>query len=171
MIKYMSAPWREEYVKKAYKNKDCILCHAYKIKNDQKAYILYRGEYNFILLNKFPYGPGHLMIAPYEHIDSFENTSKESTDEFIEFLKMSLRILKKNYSPHGFNIGMNIGQSAGAGIVDHYHIHVIPRWVGDSNFMPLISKTKIAIESLETTYGHLSPLFQKKNNPRVRQKK
>jgi len=160
-MEYIYAPWREEYVKKVFKMKECIFCRALKLKNDKEAYILYRGKYNFIVLNKYPYTPGHLMIAPYKHLDSFERAEKESTDEFANLLKLCLKVLRKKYNPHGFNTGMNLGQSAGAGVAKHYHLHIIPRWVGDSNFMPLISKTKVVIEDLEITYSHLLPLFQK----------
>ena len=159
-MEYIYAPWREEYVKKVFKMKECIFCHALKLKNDKKAHILYRGTYNYIVLNKYPYTPGHLMIAPYKHLDSFEQAEKESTDEFSNLLKLCLKVLRKKYNPHGFNTGMNLGQSAGAGVAKHYHLHIIPRWVGDSNFMPLISKTKVVIEDLEITYSRLSPLFQ-----------
>ena len=159
-MEYIYAPWREEYVKKVFKMKECIFCHALKLKNDKKAHILYRGKYNFIVLNKYPYTPGHLMIAPYKHLDSFEQAEKKSTDEFSNLLKLCLKVLRKKYNPHGFNTGMNLGQSAGAGVAKHYHLHIIPRWVGDSNFMPLISKTKVVIEDLEITYSRLSPLFQ-----------
>ena len=141
--------------------KECIFCEAIKLNDDPKAAILYRGQHNFIILNKYPYTPGHIMIAPYKHLDFFEKARKESTDELTDLTKLSLKALRKHYRPQGFNTGMNIGQSAGAGVVDHYHIHIIPRWVGDSNFMPLISKTKVVIETLEKTYQQLSPLFQK----------
>jgi len=160
-MEYITAPWREEYVKKIYKMNECIFCQALKLKNDGKAYILFRGNYNFIMLNKYPYTPGHLMIAPYQHIAAFERAKKETTDEMSDLLKMSLRILKKNYNPHGFNTGMNLGQSAGAGVTDHFHLHVIPRWTGDSNFMPIVGKTKVVIEDLEACYKRLLPLFSK----------
>ncbi len=101
------------------------------------------------------------MIAPYEHTSSFEQAKKESSGEMTELLKLSLKILKKNYHPHGFNTGMNLGRSAGAGVADHYHLHIIPRWTGDSNFMPIVSKTKVVIEELKITYQKLLPLFQK----------
>lgn len=161
-MKYIAAPWREEYVKKVFKMDECIFCRALKLKNDQKAFILFRGQHNFVMLNKYPYTPGHLMIAPYRHIASFERAKKESTDEMTELLKLSLKILKKNYHPHGFNTGMNLGRSAGAGVQDHYHLHIIPRWTGDSNFMPLVGKTKVVIEDLEITYRRLLPLFNRK---------
>lgn len=166
MMEYIFAPWREEYVRKLSKMKECIFCHALKMKNDKDAFILHRGKKNFIVLNKYPYTPGHLMIAPYEHLASFEHAEKKSTDEMADLLKMSLRILKRKYHPHGFNTGMNLGHSAGAGVADHFHLHVIPRWTGDSNFMPLVGRTKVVIADLETTYRQLFPLFQRaKSNP------
>lgn len=160
-MEYISAPWREEYVKKVLKMNECIFCQALKLKNDRKAFILFRGISNFIILNKYPYTPGHLMIAPYKHLASYEQTKKETSDEMADLLKLSLKVLKRNYKPHGFNTGMNLGQCAGAGVADHYHLHVIPRWIGDSNFMPLVSRTRVLIEDLPTTYERLLSIFQK----------
>lgn len=160
-MEYISAPWREEYVRKILKMRECIFCRALRSKNDRDSYILFRGAHNFIVLNKYPYTPGHLMIAPYKHLASFERAKKEATDEIADLLKLSIRLLKKEYRPHGFNSGMNLGQCAGAGVADHYHLHVIMRWTGDSNFMPLVGKTKVMIEDLETSYNRLFPLFQK----------
>lgn len=160
-MEYISTPWREEYVRKISKMSECIFCQALKLKNDREAFILFRGIHNFIVLNKYPYTPGHLMIAPYEHLSSFERAKKESTDEMADLLKLSLKVLRRKYRPHGFNTGMNLGHSAGAGIADHFHLHVICRWTGDSNFMPLVGKTKVTIEDLETTYVKLFPVFQK----------
>ncbi len=162
-MEYITAPWREEYVKRVFKMKGCIFCQALKQKNDKRAFILHRGVHNFILLNKYPYTPGHLMIAPYEHLNSIELAENQATDEMTELLKICLKLLRKHYNPHGFNTGMNIGRSAGAGVADHYHMHVIPRWVGDSNFMPLIGKTKVVLEDLHTSYNQLFLLFDKES--------
>lgn len=159
-MKYITAPWREEYVKKVFKMTECIFCQAIKKEESRDAHILYRGKHNFILLNKYPYTPGHLMIAPYLHIDSIEKADKDATDEMTDLLKFSLRVLREHYHPHGFNTGMNIGRSAGAGVADHYHLHVIPRWTGDSNFMPLIGETKVVIESVDSSYDKLVHLFR-----------
>jgi ATP adenylyltransferase len=160
-MEYISAPWREGYVKKVCRMRGCIFCRALKLKNDRAAYILFRGRHNFIILNKFPYNPGHLMIAPYRHAASLDRAPKEASDELAELLKLSLKVLKKNYRPQGFNAGLNLGRSAGAGVVHHYHLHVIPRWQGDSNFMPLISQTRVLIEDLDSAYERLCPLFKK----------
>ncbi len=160
-MEYISAPWREEYVRQIFKMNECIFCRALKLKNERDALILFRGAHNFIILNKYPYTAGHLMIAPYKHLATFERAKKESSDEMTDLLKLSLKVLKKEYRPHGFNTGMNIGKSAGAGVADHYHFHVIPRWTGDSNFMAIVGKTKVMMNDLETTYDRLLPLFQK----------
>ena len=159
-MKYLLAPWRKEYVRKLAHKTGCIFCEALNLKDDTRAFILFRGKFNFIILNKFPYNPGHLMIAPYLHLSHFEEASKESTDELNDLLKLSLKVLKEVYQPHGFNTGMNFGQSAGAGVVDHYHLHVVPRWTGDANFMPLFGETKVLIEDLTQSYQRLKPYFQ-----------
>ncbi len=160
-MEYISAPWREEYVRQIFKMNECIFCRAIKLKNERDALILFKGTHNFIVLNKYPYTAGHLMIAPYKHLATFEGTKKESSDEMTDLLKLSLKALKKEFRPNGFNTGMNIGKSAGAGVADHYHFHVIPRWTGDSNFMAIVGKTKVMMNDLETTYDRLFPLFQK----------
>lgn len=160
-MKYIFTPWREKYVKNVFKMNDCIFCRALELKNDREAYILYRGNHNFVILNKFPYTPGHLMIAPFAHLDSIEKADKVTSDELSDFLKKSLKILRAHANPHGFNAGMNIGHSAGAGVAGHYHLHIIPRWTGDSNFMPLVGETKLFIEDLSTTYEKLLILFEK----------
>jgi ATP adenylyltransferase len=157
---YIAAVWRADYVRNSGKMKGCIFCRALKSKDDAGTFILHRGKFNFIMLNKFPYSPGHLMIAPMQHLDSIEKADKAVSDEMSDLLKISLTLLRDAYKPHGFNTGMNIGRSAGAGIADHYHLHVIPRWTGDSNFMPIIGKTRITIEDLDQTYQHLSPKFR-----------
>jgi ATP adenylyltransferase len=161
-MQYLAAPWRKPYFRNLHKMTGCIFCRAQKLKNDKDAFILYRGKHSFIILNKFPYLPGHLMIAPYKHLASFEKSGKDLSDEIVDLLKLSLKAVKKNYHPHGFNIGMNLGKSAGAGVADHFHLHVVPRWVGDSNFMPIIGGTKLVIEDLDATFARLYPLFQKR---------
>ena len=169
-MEYISAPWRGPYVRQVRRMRGCIFCRAIKVGDDRAAHILYRGKYNFVLLNKFPYTPGHLMIAPFRHTASFERAGKEASAEMASLLQLSLKILKKNSRPHGFNAGMNLGQSAGAGVVHHYHLHVIPRWHGDSNFMPLVSQTRVLIEDLDSTYDRLLPLFRKEGRRPGRRK-
>ena len=165
-MEYISSPWRAEYVKKVFQTKGCVFCNALKSKDPAAAFILYRAEHNFVILNKYPYTPGHLIIAPLAHLDSLEKASKASSDELNDIIKLSLSLLRKHYQPHGFNTGMNLGQSAGAGVIHHYHTHVIPRWTGDSNFMPLVGDTKVVIETLDQTYLQLLPYFQEAKGQR-----
>ncbi|HOI45934.1 MAG TPA: HIT domain-containing protein [Candidatus Aminicenantes bacterium] len=160
-MRYIATPWREDYVRNVYKNKDCVFCKARRRKSDDESYILCRGSHNFIMLNKFPYTTGHLMIIPNRHMADFEKATPAASAEFMDMWKLCLKILRRHYSPHGFNAGMNLGRCAGAGIAEHFHLHVIPRWTGDSNFLPLLSRTRIIVEDLETTYERLKPLFNK----------
>jgi ATP adenylyltransferase len=158
-MEYIPAPWRGKYVRQVRRKKGCIFCEAARLGDNAASFIVHRGRHNFIILNKFPYTPGHLMIAPYRHLAVFARAPKEASDELADLLKLSLRVLKRACLPQGFNAGMNLGRSAGAGVVDHYHLHVVPRWPGDSNFMPLIGRTRVVIEDLDLTYSRLAPLF------------
>lgn len=144
---------------KSLKMKDCIFCQALKKKDDQESLILYRAKYNFVILNRYPYTTGHLMVAPYRHLASLEKAPKEVLFEAAELTQTALKILRKAYQPQGFNLGMNLGQPAGAGVADHFHLHVVPRWPGDSNFMPIIGQTKVFCEDLAATFNRLRPFF------------
>jgi len=159
-MEYINAPWRARYVKNVSRAEGCIFCQALKQEDDSKAFILHRGRHNFVILNKYPYTPGHLMIAPFRHLDSPEKATRAASHELWDIQALCLKILRSHYRPQGFNLGMNLGKCAGAGITDHYHIHLIPRWPGDSNFMPLVGETRVVIETLETTFAQLSPLFR-----------
>lgn len=167
-MEYIAAPWREPYIRSTSKKETgCVFCRAARTRDDASAFVLDRGRLAFVLMNKFPYLPGHLMIAPYRHSASLERASREVTGEMDELLRSCLRVLKKHYRPQGFNIGLNLGRAAGAGVIDHFHMHVVPRWTGDSNFMPICGRTKIVLEDLETTYARLAPLFrrERRNTP------
>ncbi len=137
------------------KPRECIFCTKPKENRDRANYILYRGRYNFIILNAFPYATGHLMIVPFAHVPSLEDLEAAVTTEMMELTKRSLAALRAAERPEAFNVGVNIGKAAGAGIADHVHLHVVPRWVGDNNFMPVIGKTRLLPEILETTYDKL----------------
>jgi len=163
---YIAAPWREPYIRKGTKETGCVFCRAARSRDDASVYVLDRGRLAFVLLNKYPYLPGHLMIAPYRHSATFARASRELTAEMTDLLQRSLRVLTKHYRPQGFNTGMNLGRAAGAGVVDHFHLHVVPRWTGDSNFMPVCGRTKIVLEDLETTHARLAPLFRKDRGSR-----
>ncbi len=157
-MKQIWAPWRIEYIQME-KPKGCILCEKPKQNNDALNYILYRGNKNFVIMNSYPYNPGHLMIAPYRHIGNLEELTDEELHEHFEIVSRSIRLLKQVFNPGGFNIGINIGKIAGAGIVDHFHTHIVPRWPGDTNFMPVISEVRVVPEALAETYKKLKDKF------------
>lgn len=148
------APWRKEYVSRHGGTK-CLFCQTAKKKNDFRSGLLYRGKTCFILLNTFPYNTGHLMIAPYRHLSDFAELNSSESKELIELIKKSTAAIKRALKPDGFNIGVNLGKVAGAGVAKHLHIHIVPRWKGDTNFIPIIGQTKVLPESLKETYEKL----------------
>lgn len=158
-MRYITAPWREAYVRSVDRSRGCVLCRAAKARDDAKSRVLARGRHCFVLLNKYPYQPGHLMIAPFGHLASPEDAPRPLLAEMTVLLRRSLAVLREAYAPQGFNTGMNLGRSAGAGVVDHFHLHVVPRWTGDSNFMPVVGGAKVLIEDLDATCARLRPLF------------
>ena len=141
------------------KPKGCILCEKPREDNDTKNYILHRGDKNFVILNSYPYNPGHLMIAPYKHTGNLEELTDEELHEHFEIVSRSIKLLKEAFNPGGFNIGANLGTIAGAGIADHFHTHIVPRWLGDTNFMPVISDVRVLPEALAETYQKLKNKF------------
>ena len=153
-MEYLWAPWRIEYIQRATEN-GCILCQKPRESNDEANFILYRGQHNFIILNAFPYNPGHLMVVPYRHIANLQDLRDAEAKEHFDIIKKSLELLKEVMEPLGFNIGLNMGKVAGAGIAEHLHTHIVPRWQGDTNFMPVLSDTKVIPEALSGTYKKL----------------
>ena len=156
MTNHLWSPWRMDYIKRP-KEKDsgCILCY-YKKDNDL---VIHRTEELFIVMNLYPYNNGHIMIVPYEKHDDMTNLDIETLHEIMALSKESMKILKLILKSDGFNFGLNMGKAAGAGIDDHLHFHIVPRWSGDSNFMPVIGHTKIIMQSLFDTYDMLKPKF------------
>ncbi len=157
-MKQLWAPWRMEYIQME-KPKGCILCDKPKQKDDADNYILYRGDKNFIIMNSYPYNSGHLMIVLYRHIANLEEFTDAERNEHFEIVSRSVKILKQAFKPDGFNIGINLGRVAGAGIDDHVHTHIVPRWQGDTNFMPVITDSKVINEALAETYQKLKGKF------------
>ena len=141
------------------KPKGCILCDKPKENKDVLNYILYRGDKNFVIMNSYPYNPGHLMIAPFRHIASPEELADAELHEHFEIVSRSISVLRQVFSPGGFNIGINLGKAAGAGIDDHVHTHIVPRWHGDTNFMPVLSDIRVMPEALAETYEKLRGKF------------
>ena len=136
-----------------------IFCSIVKEKDSVENLILKRGEYCYIVLNKFPYSNGHLMVVPFRHIRNLEELESKEYNEIFSFVQLSVSVLKKSFKADGFNVGFNLGETAGAGIAQHLHMHVVPRWNGDHNLMSVISETRVLPESLETTYSTLSVYF------------
>jgi ATP adenylyltransferase len=153
-------PWRMEYIKSGTHDEiECIFCELPARDDDESTFILKRGRLAFVILNIFPYNSGHLMVAPFRHIADVEELTTEEGHEGFALLGRSVHALKEALQPQGFNIGMNLGRVAGAGVPDHLHFHVVPRWGGDTNFMPVLGETKVLPELLEESYAKLKPLF------------
>ena len=155
---HLWTPWRYGYISTAVPATGCIFCIKAAENKDAQNYILHRGKLNFILLNLFPYTNGHLMIAPYQHVATLEETPGETLAELTRLTRQAEANLRTVYRPHGFNLGMNIGASAGAGVADHIHMHVVPRWTGDTSFMSTIGETRVLPEELPVTYDKLATL-------------
>ena len=157
-MKHIWAPWRIQYIL-GEKPEGCILCDKPAEKKDVENYILYRGTTNFIMLNSYPYNPGHLLIAPYSHVPNPQELTKEERNEHFELISRSLEVLKQVFEPGGFNIGANIGKVAGAGIEDHFHSHIVPRWQGDTNYIPVLADLRVIPQALSDTYKMLQGKF------------
>jgi ATP adenylyltransferase len=153
------SPWRYRYVTKAEAEPACVFCVKAHSNDDQANLVLYRGAHCFVILNLYPYTTGHLMVVPYIHISTMEEAPEEATAEMMQLTTAASRHLRSVYRPKGLNIGMNIGECAGAGIAEHIHMHVLPRWPGDVNFMTAIGETRVLPEDLDTTYQRLRQAF------------
>ncbi len=151
---YLWTPWRYRYIANPAKDAGCIFCEALAA-GDEKAHIVLRGELNFVILNAFPYTSGHVMIVPYEHIADLKDCKPEALAEMMRLAQRVELALTAEYKPEGFNLGMNLGRSAGAGVTGHLHLHALPRWSGDANFMTTVGETRVVPEDLDTTFQKL----------------
>ena len=149
-MKRLWAPWRLEYIRTADEDTGCVFCRA-EGGPDAAGLVVHRGEHAFVLVNKFPYASGHLMVAPTRHEGDFGGLAPEEAVEIHALAAAAIRILGETMRPQGFNLGWNLGRIAGAGVVDHVHLHVVPRWAGDTNFMPVLADTRVMPEALEAT--------------------
>ncbi len=156
----MWAPWRIDYVT-GDRPSGCVFCAKTKANEDDRHFVLYRGERNIIVLNTYPYNSGHLMVVPDEHVGELTELSPEVRSELWELTGLAVRALKEALAPHGLNIGMNLGEAAGAGISDHLHMHIVPRWHGDTNYMTSCAETRVVPQSLEDSYRQLRPVVQR----------
>ena len=160
-INHLFSPWRMDYVSKPSSKEGDVFLDALNSDNDRESLILFRGALSFIIMNLYPYNNGHLMVVPYRKVNSMIDLNQKELSEIIKLSQNSMDIIKKELNADGFNFGVNVGKCAGAGIDDHIHFHVVPRWNGDNNFMPAIGNTKVVVQGLFDTYDVLYPLFQK----------
>lgn len=158
-MKKLWAPWRAKYIFGP-KEKGCLLCRVCREDKDEDNYVLWRGELGYVMLNLYPYNAGHLMIVPYRHEAYLENLNGKESLELMQLAQRSIRALKDSMQPQGYNLGINLGRIAGAGIDDHVHLHILPRWRGDTNYMPALASTKVISQALEETYGTLKAAFK-----------
>lgn len=152
---YLWTPWRYRYMADASKDEGCIFCDALAMNDDVRALIVFRAAKNFIILNRYPYTSGHVMIVPYAHVGNLVAAEPDTLSEMMRLAQRSQRALERAYHPQGFNLGMNLGRAAGAGVTGHLHLHVLPRWSGDSNFMTVVGETRVEPEDLATTHEKL----------------
>jgi ATP adenylyltransferase len=159
---FLWSPWRSHYVASIKKSVGCVFCNIGQNspESDPSSFVLWRGQFNFIILNLFPYSTSHLMIVPYEHTADLTIVEKSVSDEMMDLAKRAQAAIAIEYKPDGFNLGMNQGSAAGAGIAGHLHLHLLPRWNGDANFMTTVGETRVLPESLEDTYQKLLKYFQ-----------
>jgi ATP adenylyltransferase len=158
------APWREKFIL-CEKEPGCFLCRTSREKQDRRNLILFRGEKCFVILNRYPYNNGHLMIAPFRHVGKLEELRDEELTEIWKTAQLCVRALKSGLKPQGINLGMNLGKVSGAGVGDHIHLHLVPRWQGDTNFMPIFAETKVVSVGLADTYRLLKRELKKLQTP------
>ena len=156
---YLWTPWRYQYITATASAGECVFCAAVRNPDDRESLIAHRGRENFVILNRYPYTSGHLMVVPYQHAAELEDISEVAATEMMELGRACVRHLKALYRPEGLNLGMNLGKSAGAGIAGHLHLHVLPRWTGDTNFMTAVAETRVLPESLEETWTRVRAAF------------
>lgn len=159
-MKKLWAPWRMEYIR-SIKKKGCFLCRAWRKRQDEEYYVLWRNSRVMVVMNVYPYNNGHLLVAPGSHRGSFERLPPALLCEIMAATQLSLRVLRKACSPHGFNIGFNLGEVAGAGLAEHLHLHIVPRWNGDTSYLPLLGEVKVISQHLRETYNELIGYFRK----------
>ena len=154
------APWRFAYVKDAAKNETCVFCDAPAAGDDEGKLIVHRGERSFVILNLYPYTDGHLMVSPFEHVARLQDVAAETLVEMLALAQRAMRRLDEAYEPQGYNVGFNQGRVAGAGVDGHIHLHVVPRWAGDTNFMPVLADTRVMPQTLEEGYAMIKKGFE-----------
>jgi ATP adenylyltransferase len=156
---HLWSPWRYQYVQKERTGSECVFCLCASSETDQDNLVVHRGKHNFVMLNLYPYSTGHLMVVPYQHVDNLQAATLETIQEMMLLVREAQRHLADIYRAPGYNVGMNLGESAGAGIAEHIHMHVLPRWPGDTNFMTTVAETRVLPEDLPSTWRKLRDAF------------
>lgn len=164
-MEYLWAPWRMAYIDAPKKVEGCVFCGKLAEADDREQLILYRGEHCFIIMNLFPYNNGHLMVAPYRHTADLVGLSAAEQEEMMRLTRHCVRLLTEAFQPEGFNLGMNLGRTAGAGVADHLHMHIVPRWNGDTNFMAVTGETKVLPDALFSSYDKLAAVLAELGAP------
>jgi ATP adenylyltransferase len=160
-MKVLWAPWRMKYILSEEKGGDCIFCPGEDREKDEERLILSVGPLTIVMMNRFPYNNGHLLVAPIQHVSSLDQLSDEENLDLLHLVRHSIDILKKAMNPDGFNVGLNLGRVAGAGMADHLHFHIVPRWNGDTNYMTVFGEVRVIPEHIKETYKRLRPYFQR----------
>lgn len=158
-MKHIWSPWRMKYIENHEKQEGCVFCVAQAKADDAGYLIALRGRTAYVILNRYPYTSGHLMVVPFAHKPTFEELDLETRTEMMELTTQCMIVLRNIYKPHGFNMGANVGEAAGAGVASHVHIHIVPRWAGDTNFMSTLAETRVLPEALEDTYKRVKEGF------------
>jgi ATP adenylyltransferase len=161
LMKHLWSPWRMTYLENNEKEAGCVFCNAQAKTDGAANLIAFRGERAYVILNRYPYTSGHLMVVPFEHTSNLEDLDPPTRAEMMELTARCMSVLRTVYKPQAFNMGANIGEAAGAGVLGHVHIHIVPRWSGDTNFMSALGETRVLPESLEGTYRKISNAFPK----------
>jgi ATP adenylyltransferase len=159
-VDHLFTPWRYAYITQAEKATECLFCVELQRKDDAAALIVHRGQYCFVILNAFPYTSGHVMVAPYDHVDQLQKLSPPAAQEMMALIQKLEGMLRELYHPDGLNLGMNLGKAAGAGVAGHIHMHILPRWIADANFLSVIGETRLLPETLDVTYRRIKEEFE-----------
>ena len=154
-MNYLWSPWRMKYIQKHKKEEGCVFCNVQEMPDNEENLIVYRGELSYVIMNRFPYTSGHVLVIPYVHENNLEVLDEATRAEMMELSTKTMTVLRAIYKPHGFNFGANIGSAAGAGIAPHVHLHIVPRWDGDTNFMSSLGETRVLPETLESSYRRI----------------
>jgi ATP adenylyltransferase len=160
-MEYLWTPWRSTYMKASREKTACIFCAAVSSSADKETLVVFRARHSFVILNRYPYTSGHLMLAPYEHVPSLTAAPRDAIVEISELMRHAELVISEAYKPDGINLGMNLGRAGGAGIAEHIHMHMLPRWIGDANFMTSVADTRIIPETLEETYSKIKTGFDR----------